>query len=108
MNDHRRRQVRVSKPTSIGDLIRGHLAKVGLTRQVREAGIEVRWPELVGAEIAAHTRVIKIDAGRLFVAVDEPTWRQELMYQKGPIMATLNAALGEGKTLVSEIMFTGP
>ena len=98
----------MSKLFAIGDLIRGRLATLGIARKVREAGVSVSWPELVGPEIAAHTRVIKLDAGKLFVAVDEPAWRQELTYQKQMIREKINASLGEGDKLVDEIMFTGP
>lgn len=98
----------MSKPSAIGDLIRGRLATLGIAKQVKEAGVAVTWPELVGPEIAAHTRVIKLDHGKLFVSVDEPAWRQELTYQKQIIREKINASLGEGERLVDEIMFTGP
>lgn len=98
----------MSKPSAIGELIRGRLAALGLVRKIKEAGVAVSWPELVGPEIASHTRVIKLDHGKLFVAVDEPTWRQELTYQKQSIRDKINASLGEGEALVDDIMFTGP
>jgi predicted nucleic acid-binding Zn ribbon protein len=98
----------LSKPSAIGDLIRGRLATLGIAKQVKEAGVAVTWPELVGPEIAAHTRVIKLDHGKLFVSVDEPAWRHELTYQKQIIREKINASLGEGEKLVDEIMFTGP
>lgn len=98
----------MSKPSAIGDLIRGRLATLGLARKIKEAGVAISWPELVGPEIAAHTRVIKLEAGKLFVAVDEPAWRQELTYQKQTIREKINASLGQGEKLVDEIMFTGP
>ena len=98
----------LTKPSTIGDLIRGRLATLGLARKIKEAGIGVSWPELVGPEIAAHTHVIKLEAGKLFVAVDEPAWRQELTYQKQQIRERINASIGEGDKLVDEIMFTGP
>ena len=98
----------LSKPSTIGDLIRGRLATLGLARKIKEASVTVSWPELVGPEIAAHTRVIKLEAGKLLVAVDEPTWRQELSYQKQMIREKINSSLGEGERLVDEIMFTGP
>ena len=96
------------KAEPIGAILRGQLSALGLARRLREAAVGARWAELVGVEIAAHTSVIKIDRGTLLVAVDEPAWRQELLYQKEAIAAKLNAALGEGEVLVREIMFVGP
>lgn len=102
-----RRRIK-GKVESIGAILRGQLRSLGLTRKLREASIGVHWGEVVGAEIAAHTSVIRIDDGTLFVAVDEPGWRQELLYQKEAIAAKLNETLGEGEVLVRGIMFVGP
>ena len=98
----------MGKPTAIGALIRGRLASLGIAKKIKEAAIAPRWTDLVGPEIAAHTRVVKLDTGRLFVAVDQPTWRQELMYQKEALVAKLNHEVGEDEPIVTDIMFIGP
>jgi len=97
---------RMSKPEAISTIIGRQLAGLGIARKIKQASIEHLWPELMGPEIAGHTRVIKIDSGRLFVAVDSPAWRQELLYQKDLFIAKLNQELAE--EIVSDIMFTGP
>lgn len=96
----------MSKPEPIASIIGRQLASLGIARPIKQASIEHLWPELVGPEVAAHTRVLKIDAGRVFVAVDSPAWRQELLFQKEVFIARLNQELEE--ELVSDIMFTGP
>jgi predicted nucleic acid-binding Zn ribbon protein len=96
----------MAKPESISAIIDRQLAGLGITRRVKEASVEHLWPELVGPEIAGHTRVIKVDDGRVLVAVDSPTWRQELLYQKDAFIAKINQELDEA--LVRDIMFTGP
>ena len=96
----------MSKPEAIASIIGRQLASLGLARKIKQASVEHLWPEIVGPEIAGHTRVLKVDAGRLFVSVDSPVWRQELMYQRDAFIARLNQELAE--EIISDIMFTGP
>ncbi|MBI3872972.1 MAG: DUF721 domain-containing protein [candidate division Zixibacteria bacterium] len=96
------------QPAAIGTIISKCLAARGMAAKVREAGMTGRWAELVGSEIAAHAKAVKIETGRLFVSVDEPAWRQELMYQKPAILAKLNAEAGGNEPVVTDIMFIGP
>jgi predicted nucleic acid-binding Zn ribbon protein len=108
----------VSKPTAIGDILKRQLAVRGVARRVREATAEQIWPEVVGAEIAAHTQVTRTDAGRVFVSVDSGTWRHELLYHKEALIAKLNEALSSdggsttdrpaGEAIIRDIMFLGP
>jgi predicted nucleic acid-binding Zn ribbon protein len=96
----------MSKPEAISSIIGRQLASLGLAGKIKQASVEHLWPEMVGPEIAGHTRVLKIDAGRLIVSVDSPVWRQELMYQRDAFIARLNQELEE--EIISDIMFTGP
>ncbi len=100
----------MAKPTIIADILRARLASLGVAKRIREASVEQIWPELVGSEIAAHTRVIHTERGRVLVGVDSAPWRQELMYQKEALIKKLNQALCDegGKPVVTDIMFTGP
>ena len=47
-----------------------------------EAEIAVRWEEIVGPRIAAHTTPKTLLRGRLEVACDHDVWRAELQFQK--------------------------
>jgi len=98
----------LGRPASIGAILKERIAALGIGKRLKEAAIEPRWAELVGPEIAAHTRVIKLDAGKLLVAVDEAAWRQELLYQREAIVAKLNQEVGGDEIIVSDILFTGP
>jgi len=96
----------MSKPEPISSIIGRQLAGLGLAKKIKQASVEHLWPELMGPEIAGHTRVVKVDAGLLVVSVDSPVWRQELHYQKDTFIAKLNQELEE--EIISDIMFTGP
>ena len=96
----------MGKPESIASIIARQLEQSGLDKGIKQASIEHLWSELVGPEIAVHTRVVKVNAGRVFVAVDSAVWRQELLYKKESFIEILNRELGE--VIVDDIMFTGP
>jgi predicted nucleic acid-binding Zn ribbon protein len=96
----------MAKPESISTIIARQLEQSGLAKGIKQASIEHIWPELVGPEIAVHTRVVKVHAGRVFVSVDSSVWRQELLYKKEAFIEILNRELEE--EIVGDIMFTGP
>ncbi len=96
----------MGQPEPISTIIARQLAGLGIGREIKRASVGNLWPELVGSDIATHTRVLKMDLGRLFVSVDSPTWRQELLYQKEAFIKKLNRELGE--EIVADIIFTGP
>jgi predicted nucleic acid-binding Zn ribbon protein len=37
-----------------------------------------RWPEIVGAAMAAHVKPVRLDEGVLVVAVDHPAWATQI------------------------------
>jgi len=51
-----------------------------------------RWEELVGAELAGHTRPLRVDGRALVVAVDHPAWATRARMEAGAILERLRAA----------------
>lgn len=96
----------MGKPEPIANVIARQLAQVGIAKKVKQASVEHLWPEVLGPVVAQHTRITRNDMGRLFVSVDTPEWRQELLYRRESIIEILNQRLGD--ELVTDIMFTGP
>lgn len=45
-----------------------------------------RWDELVGAELSAHARPVRIDGRTLVVAVDHPAWGTRVRMEAGGIL----------------------
>ncbi|HDR05305.1 MAG TPA: DUF721 domain-containing protein [Candidatus Marinimicrobia bacterium] len=62
-----------------------------------------KWPNLVGENIAVHTKAIRISYGKMTVQVDDPVWRNELLLMK-PIILQKYRMLYNDK-IVSEIIF---
>jgi len=90
------------RPT--GELVAGLLAGLGLADRLKERAALERWPEVVGPEIAARSRALRIRDGVLYVQVTSAAWSQELRFLKARIIAGFDAALGAG--LVKDIRFT--
>lgn len=83
---------------SVGNLIEGILRQRGLDEKLREYRAWQIWDEVVGPQIAARARPIRIREGILEVRVDQPVWMQQLQLMKPKILARLNARL-EGAAL---------
>jgi predicted nucleic acid-binding Zn ribbon protein len=75
----------------------------GLDRVVRRlggpsvetvGGVFARWPEIVGDQIAGHTRPLAVRSGALQVAVDDPAWAPELRFLETRILERLRVVLG--------------
>ncbi len=59
------------------------------------AGVFDRWESLVGPDVAAHARPVRLGAGRLVVAVDHPAWATQLRWLGPALLDRLRAELGQ-------------
>jgi hypothetical protein len=64
--------------------------KLGLHHQFRSEMIFYRWDNLVGADIASHTRPLSINHGLLFVAVNNSVWSHHLSMMKEALIRKMN------------------
>jgi hypothetical protein len=55
------------------------------------AGLFGRWAQLVGPDIAAHTRLVGVQDHRLVVATDDPAWAAELRWLTSDLLARIAA-----------------
>jgi predicted nucleic acid-binding Zn ribbon protein len=62
------------------------------------------WPDLVGGQLAAVTKVTAIHGATVVVNVPNKIWRKELLRMKGPLLAQINQPWG-GRT-ITEIAIT--
>ena len=52
--------------------------------------LENKWITIVGNKIASVTEIIKIEKKTLYIKCKNPTWKQELQYQKTEILKQIN------------------
>jgi predicted nucleic acid-binding Zn ribbon protein len=57
-------------------------------------GLFGRWDEVVGEQVAAHVRPIKLDQGVLVVEVDEPAWATQVTLMSARLRERLAESVG--------------
>lgn len=62
---------------------------------VREAIVFAAWRRIAGDGLAEHAVPLRLEKGRLFVAVPNQMWQRQLEDLCGQMVFRLNAALGE-------------
>jgi hypothetical protein len=85
------------QPASAGDLVDKLLKGLGIDERLQQYKALVIWNEVVGPQIAARTRPVRIRDDILEVNVDQPAWMQQLQLMKPKILARLNAELEGNK-----------
>ncbi|HOO55547.1 MAG TPA: DUF721 domain-containing protein [bacterium] len=52
------------------------------------------WENIVGPDLAKHTKPIKIENGSLVIGVEGSAWSQEISFMKNAILQKINTRLG--------------
>ena len=65
-----------------------------------------RWAELVGPEIAAHTRPISFENSIVEVQCDSTAWTTQLRLMHGHLIELFRRELGDG--VVAQVRVLGP
>ena len=69
-------------------------------------GVEGRWHQIVGAELADHCQPESFDTGVLVVRADSTAWATQVRLLAGTLLARLNEDLGAGT--VTRLEVKGP
>jgi predicted nucleic acid-binding Zn ribbon protein len=69
-------------------------------------GLFGRWAQIVGPELAAHTRPDGFSGGELLVIADSTAWATQVRLLAGTLLTRLNAELGS--TVVHRVKVRGP
>ena len=83
-------------PLPVSRLIEGALRQYGLHDRLEERAALLRWREIVGEEIASHSRAVDLVDGVLVLEADHGAWRQEVTMLVPMIINKFNAMFGEG------------
>lgn len=93
--------MRRSALTSLKTILRSAASALGVERAAHEALIVEMWPEIAGADAAAHSRPAGLRGTTLLVDVEPGLWVQELSARRGRFTEEINRRLGGG--VVSDI-----
>jgi predicted nucleic acid-binding Zn ribbon protein len=67
------------------------------------AWLTASWPKVVGKALAAHTRPLRCEGGRLEIAADNRAWQKQIEGMKREFCARINEAWGG--ILIREVKF---
>ncbi len=85
------------------DVIKELINTYRLNDGLNEAKLIDSWESVVGKMIANHTEKLRISNGKLFIRLDSPAVKNELMYARGKLLKSLNETVG--KDVIKEIVF---
>jgi len=92
-----------SGPQPVSRIIGDALRRYGLDERMEERAALMRWREIVGDDIATHSRAVDLADGVLVLEADHGAWRQEVTMLVPLIIEKFNALFGEGT--VTEIQW---
>lgn len=93
----------------LGETLRRWLSESGEAADA--AALFQGWKDVVGPELAAHTRPVEVERGRLIVAADHPGWVQLLRAREPAIVRRLgrsHASLGIARIVTVHGDRSGP
>jgi predicted nucleic acid-binding Zn ribbon protein len=93
-------------PTLIGNLVEHVAEENGWRLELAVGSLAGRWPELVGADVAAHCRPERFEAGELVLVAESTAWATQLRLLAPTLIARIAAVLGQG--LVRQVNVRGP
>jgi predicted nucleic acid-binding Zn ribbon protein len=93
-------------PQLLGHAIGGLLDEHGWQQRAAIGSVFGRWGEIVGADLAAHTRPDAFTDGELAVVADSTAWATQVRLLAPQLVRRLNAELGDGT--VRRVWVRGP
>lgn len=93
-------------PLSLGGAIEELVSERGWEVQASVASVFARWPDIVGAELAAHARPQSFDDGVLVVVADSAAWATQVRLLSGTLVQRVHEVLGD--TAVRHVRVYGP
>jgi predicted nucleic acid-binding Zn ribbon protein len=93
-------------PQPLGQAVDRLVAERGWQTEQAVGGVEGRWSQIVGGELAGHCLPERFDDGVLTVRADSTAWATQVRMLAGTVLARLNDDLGAGT--VTRLTVVGP
>jgi predicted nucleic acid-binding Zn ribbon protein len=93
-------------PQPVGETVERFVDERGWAEALAVGGVEGRWSQLVGPEVAAHCVPEEFEGGRLTVRTDSTAWATQVRLLAPTLLARLNDDLGAGT--VTHLLVLGP
>jgi predicted nucleic acid-binding Zn ribbon protein len=93
-------------PQPLSTALDGLLADQGWQTAAAVGSVFGRWDQLVGPDVAAHTRPERFSDGELVVVADSSAWATQMRLLTSAVLRRLNEELGHGT--VTRVVVRGP
>jgi predicted nucleic acid-binding Zn ribbon protein len=100
------RRPHLDDPETLNSAIAGLIDARGWQLAAAAGSVFGRWEEIVGPELAAHTRPDGFEDGELTVAADSTAWATQVRLLAATLVRRLNTELGDGA--VRRVKVRGP
>src|SRR5699024_4871747 len=87
---------RNDEPTPVGDHLRDLIREQGWEGELAAQRVFDEWADIVGAEVAAHCRIVGHADGQVHVQADSTAWATQFRLLTPRVVAKLNERLGDG------------
>ncbi|MBI4559662.1 MAG: DUF721 domain-containing protein [Candidatus Hydrogenedentes bacterium] len=88
----------------VGEILDSLKKSTKLGKQLEQAQIWERWPEIAGQSLAIHGEPKTVRENKLYIEADSPVWMNEFAYDKWNIIKRVNRM--SGHELISDIFIT--
>jgi predicted nucleic acid-binding Zn ribbon protein len=99
-------RIRREDPQPLSTALDGLLGEQGWRTAAAVGSVFGRWDQLVGAEVAAHTRPERFSDGEIVVIADSAAWATQVRLLTSTLLRRLNEELGHGT--VTRVVVRGP
>jgi predicted nucleic acid-binding Zn ribbon protein len=99
-------QPRREDPVPLSSAISGLLDAEGWALSAATGSVFGRWAEIVGTDLAGHTRPERLSDGELTVVADSTAWATQVRLLAAQLVLRLNQELGDGT--VQRVKVRGP
>ncbi|MCC6699681.1 MAG: DUF721 domain-containing protein [Candidatus Hydrogenedentes bacterium] len=97
----RRKHDKDQEPAGVGDILASMVKKTTLGKQLRQAQIWERWPELAGQRLCGHGHPVTVRDGTLYIEAYSAVWMHRFAYAKWDIIGRINRMAGH--ELISDL-----
>ena len=88
----------------VGNIFPEMIKTMKLGNEFKQRMVIHNWQQIVGRDIAAHAKPVKLEFKKLFIRTTHPAWAEQLKYMEYQLKAKINKYAGE--KLVQELVFT--
>ena len=90
-------------PRRVSDFLDAATRRLGAPGSNVTMRVFSRWPDLVGPDIAAHSRPVSLHDGTLVLAVDHPAWATQLRFMTADLLTRIAEVTGGSEVVEIQV-----